>query len=113
VYYTPAPTKAGVFPLGGGVRYLISADGAKFFAKRQIHKSIIEAEPAKGDENEAVGGIHTHVLSDTPEDTDLFVVLTRKPSAPEIVVAETSVFEVDPDASIKYVGKSNEEVKKR
>ena len=89
VYLVPAPTKPGVWPLGGDVRYLMSADGTKVIEKRQLHKSVIENEPPKG-ENQQVAGIHTHVLDDTPEDTDVFHVLTRKPAVPELVVTGSS-----------------------
>ena len=113
VYLVPAPTKVGVFPLGGDVRYLISADGTKIVTKRQLHKSIIENEPPKDDSNKQVAGIHTHVLDDIPEDTDVFHVLSRKPSVPEMVVTKQFVFQVDPDGSIKYVGRSEEVLKKK
>jgi hypothetical protein len=113
VYLVPAPTKAGVWPLGGDVRYLISADGTKIVSKRQLHKSIIEVEPHKDQANEQVAGIHTHVLDDIPEDTDVFHVLTRKPSVPEMILTKQFVFQVDPDGSIKYVGKSEDLLKKK
>jgi hypothetical protein len=114
VYLVPASTKPNVWPLGGDVRYLISADGTKVVSKRQLHKSIIEIEPPKDKNNQQVaGGIHTHVLDDTPEDTDVFHVLSRKPSVPEIVITKQFVFEVDPDGSIKYVGKSDDVLKKK
>jgi hypothetical protein len=114
VYLVPAPTKPNVWPLGGDVRYLISADGTKIVSKRQLHKSIIELEPPKDKDNQQVaGGIHTHVLDDTPEDTDVFHVLTRKPAVPEMVITKQFVFEVDPDGSIKYVGKSDDVLKKK
>ncbi len=45
VYLYPAPTKAGVFPLGSDVRYLASADGAKILMKRQLHKTILVSHP--------------------------------------------------------------------
>ncbi len=35
VYLVPAPTKPKVWPLGGDVRYLVSADGTKIVTKRQ------------------------------------------------------------------------------
>ena len=108
VYLVPAPTKAGVWPLGGDVRYLISADGTKIISKRQLHKSVIEVEPPKDKNNKQVAGIHTHVLDDIPEDTDVFHVLTRKPSVPEMVITKQFVFQVDPEGSIKYVGKSED-----
>jgi hypothetical protein len=30
-------------------------------------------------------GFHVHVLSEVPEDSDVFYVLTRKPSMPEFI----------------------------
>jgi hypothetical protein len=113
VYLVPAPTRAGVWPLGGDVRYLISADGTKIISKRQLHKSVIEVEPPKDKDNQQVAGIHTHVLDDIPEDTDVFHVLTRKPAVPEMVITKQFVFQVDPDGSIKYVGKSEDVLKKK
>jgi len=45
VYVLPAQTKAGVSPLGGDVRYLITADDRRIAEKQQLHKSIIEISP--------------------------------------------------------------------
>jgi hypothetical protein len=72
VYLVPAPTKPGVWPLGGDVRYLVSSDGTKVVARRQLHKAVIEKEPPRDEAQQQVAGIHTHVLADTPEDTDVF-----------------------------------------
>ena len=113
VYLVPAPTKPNVWPLGGDVRYSISADGTKVVSKRQLHKSIIEVEPPKDKNNQQVAGMHTHVLDDTPEDTDVFHVLMRKPTVPEMVITKQFVFQVDFDGSIKYVGKSEDVLKKK
>ncbi len=113
-YLVPAPTRAGVWPLGGDVRYLISADGAKIVSKRQLHKSVIEVEPPRDKDNQQVaGGVHTHVLDDVPEDTDVFHVLSRKPSVPEMILTKQFVFQVEPDGSIKYVGKSEDVLEKK
>jgi hypothetical protein len=102
VYLVPAPTRVGIWPLGGDVRYLISSDGHNIVAKRQLHKSVIEVEPPKDQNNQQMAGIHTHVLSDTPEDTDVFHVLTRKPTVPEYVSTEHFLFTVEADGSIKF-----------
>jgi hypothetical protein len=59
-----------------------------------------------------VAGIHTHVLDDIPEDTDVFHVLTRKPAAPEIIVTRQYVFQVDASGEIKYLGKAQELLKR-
>src|SRR5262249_11593316 len=85
VYLYPAQTKPRVYPLGGDVRYLISADGSKIIEARQLHKSILETA-APGDKGKkVVAGFHSHVLSDLPEDTDVFHVLTQDQRVPEIV----------------------------
>jgi hypothetical protein len=112
VYLVPAPTRPKVWPLGGDARYLISPDGTKIVSKRQLHKSIIEVEPPTDKNKEQVGGIHTHVLDDTPEDTDVFHVLARKPAVPEMIITKEFVFEVRPDGSIKYVGTREDVLKK-
>jgi hypothetical protein len=113
VYLVPAPTKPNVWPLGGDVRYLTSSDGTKINSHRQLHKSIIEVEPPKDDNNKQVAGVHTHVLDETPEDTDVFHVLTRKPSVPEMIFTKQFVFQIEPDGSIKFVGKSEDVLKKK
>ena len=112
VYLVPAPTKPGVWPLGGDVRYLMSADGTKIRAKRQLHKAIIENEPPKDKDQQQIGRIHMTFIDETPEDTDVFHVLSRKPSVPEMICSEQVVFEVEPDGGIKYLGKADEVFKK-
>lgn len=94
VYLYPAQVEVGVYPLGADVRYRISPDGRKVLAKRQLHKSIIETAPASSSDKVA-GGYHVHVLSDLPEDTDVMLVLTRKPRVPEIVVAGAFMYTID------------------
>ncbi len=113
VYLVPAPTKPNVWPLGGDVRYLISADARKIVSKRQLHKSIIEVEPPKDKNQQQVAGMHTHFLDDIPEDTDVFHVLTRKPAVPEMVITKQFVFGVEADGTVKYFGKSDEVLKKK
>ena len=102
VYVVPAQTVAGVYPLGGDVRYLISPDGSKIIERRQLHKSIIEFRtPPESEKVE--GGYHTAVLDDIPEDTDVFHVLVRKPSVPEWVATRKYVYRIEPDGTITYV----------
>jgi hypothetical protein len=112
LYLVPAPTKPAVWPLGGDVRYLISADGTQVIAKRQLHRTVIEVERPKDETNKQVAGIHTHVLDVTPEDTDVFHVLVRRPSVPEMIVTEKFFFVVEADGAIKYLGRTEEVLKK-
>jgi len=102
VYLYPGQTKTNVWPLGGDVRYTISADGKHILEARQLHKTILDLEfdPAK----HPVAGSHSHVLSDVPEDTDVFYVLNRRPLVPEYIAAGKHIFIVNTDGSIE-VGK--------
>jgi hypothetical protein len=81
------------------VRYHVSPDGTKITEKRQMHKTIIESVTARTDITVKVG-YHSHVLSEVPEDTDVFLVLTRKPQVPEVVVAGAYMFTIDVNGKI-------------
>ena len=86
VYVLPAQTKNDVYLYGGDVRYLISADGTTIVEKRQMHKAILEFKQPADKNKKLVTGMHGHVLSNFPEDSDVFYVLTRRPLLPEVVV---------------------------
>src|SRR5215813_4409425 len=100
VYVYPAQTKPRIYPLGGDVRYFISADGMKIVEKRQMHKSILESSPPKGKGKKLVAGSHTHVLSDLPEDTDVFHVLTQDPPLPEMIGTAHFMYQILPSGVI-------------
>jgi len=99
VYLYPAQTKAGIYPLGGDVRYLVSADGMKIMNKRQMHKMVLDVAPGKG--KKMVAGYHTHVLSDIPEDTDVLHVLQQDPPLPEMIITPHFRYEIAADGSIR------------
>lgn len=99
VYLYPAQTKARVYPLGGDVRYLESPDGTKILEKRLMHKTIIETVTQTG--KKPVAGFHAHVLSDQPEDTDVFHVLTQDPPLPEFVATPHFTYQVKADGTIQ------------
>ncbi len=102
VYLYPAQVKDGVYPYGGDVRYLISPDGSSIVTKRQLHKSVLESTPADLPKStKPAAGYHSHVLTNLPEDTDVFLVLSRQPRMPEYVAAGGHVFEIDIDGNIK------------
>jgi len=103
VYVLPAQTKTGIYPLGGDVRYLVTADGGTIVEKRQLHKSIIEMDPSSLPKGATpAAGVHTHVLSDVPEDTDVFHVLTRQPPQPEIIgTRNKKMYEISVDGTIR------------
>nr|ART36399.1 C666 [uncultured bacterium]ART36904.1 D56 [uncultured bacterium] len=99
VYVIPAQTKNGVFPLGGDARYLTSGDGLKIIEKRQMHKAIVEFTTQEN----VQAGFHTAVLDQIPEDTDVFHVLTRKPSVPQWIATKLFVYRVETDGTIRYL----------
>jgi len=101
VYVVPAQTENGIYPLGGDARYLISADGLKIVEKRQMHKAIIEFKVLENVKPDA--GYHIAVLDQIPEDSDVFHVLARKPSVPELVATKDFVYRIEPDGKIRYL----------
>ncbi len=102
VYFYPGTTKVGEWLLGGDTRYLVSKDGAKVLETRPMHKGIIpypRAGMPKGAQGAA--GIHTAILHDEPEDTDVMHVLMRKPSVPEFVATANWMYEIDTNGTIR------------
>jgi hypothetical protein len=99
VHILPAQTVDGVYPIGGDIRYLISSDGSNIVSKRRMHQDIIDATLR----TDSVYSLHTHILSDTPEDSDVFDVLTRRPLIPEYVFTCNFTYKVSPDASVQVV----------
>ena len=103
VYVYPAQKENGVYPLGADARYLVSPDGATVVEKRQLHKSIIPTGGPVPVGTTFVAGTHSHILSNVPEDTDVFYVLTRKPSMPEYIGTQIAIYVVNADGTISVV----------
>jgi len=104
VYLEPGQTDADgeYFPLGADVRYTVSADGLNIVETRQMHESIIpRADIPAG--TKLTAGYHTHVLSEIPEDSDVFCVLSRRPAMPEYVGSQTAIYVVNTDGTIRLV----------
>jgi hypothetical protein len=117
VYRYPAPLHENVWPLGADVRYRVSADGRTIVAKRALHKTILEGPPPAADPKHPgeppVAGYHSAVFDDLPEDTDVLIVLQRKPAIPEYIVTTAGfIYVVDTDGSIAYRGLVDKRVKK-
>ena len=100
VYLVPAPTRPGVYPLGGDVRYRISSDGRSLLERRRLHNTVLEYTRMQKPGASAVASTHTAVLDDRPEDTDVFHVLSREPKLPEYVVSRNYFFRVELDGRI-------------
>lgn len=111
VYIYPATTEAGVYLIGGDVRYLVSPDGSTIQETRRLHNAIIEykdfSKSGKAKEGwKAEMGMHNHILDDAPEDTDVFLAMTRKPPVAEMIITWEYTYMVLPDGTIKYQGES-------
>ena len=109
VYLIPAQVKPGIYPLGGDVRYLLSKNGSKILAKRQMHRGIIEKD-LSAQKRKLGYSFHPAILDDVPEDTDVFHVLVRKPKIPHIVLTlkHQFVYQIAVDGSIRYLGKQKQ-----
>jgi len=64
-----------------------------------LHKTIIESVPSSAPDTVA-SGYHTHVLNNLPDDTDVLLVLTRRPRVPEMVAAGAFIFTIDVNGKI-------------
>lgn len=101
VYIFPAQTQDGVYPLGGDARYVVSADGNVIIEKHQMHQGILEDRGSTPPGATIAAGMHTHVLSDVPEDSDIFYVLTRKPAVPEYIATKNKkLYTIETDGTI-------------
>ncbi len=101
VYVLPAQTKDGAYPLGGDERYTISSDGNTFVDKHRMHHSILTFDTNDPQTAKIVAGYHVHVLSEVPEDSDVFYVLTRRPSIPELIGVDGKLrFQIMEDGTI-------------
>jgi hypothetical protein len=100
VYFVPAPTTLGVWPLGADVRLRVSSDGRTILEGRRLHNDVIEYTGKSNDGKQLVAGMHTAVLADQPEDTDVFHVLTRTPRVPEYIVTKSYYFSIAIDGRI-------------
>lgn len=101
VYFVPAQTQTGIFPIGGDTRYTVSKDGSKILSTRQMHKSIIEFQVPPDAKPQT--GYHTAILDDVPEDTDVFHVLAREPKIPELIVTQKFVYRVEVDGTVLFL----------
>lgn len=104
VYHVPAQLEPDVFPLGSDARYLVSGDGRTIVEKRQLHKAIIVFPTEMRDETDSImSGVHSAVLDEAPEDTDVFHVLARSPSVPEWIITVRWVYAIKPNGSAHYM----------
>lgn len=105
VYAIPAQQDLAILPYGGDLRYTISSDGAKILDRRQMHKSVQEESVPESGERPYFG-YHIHILSDVPEDSDIFYAMTRKAQQGEWVASQKYMYEITPAFSLEYLGET-------
>lgn len=101
VYLYPAPLRPGAWPRGGDMRFRVSADGRVILESRHLHASISDYTPRtarSGNDPEL------EMLGDSPEDTDVFHVLQRRPALPELMSTARFRYRIDVNGTIRLIG---------
>lgn len=106
VYAIPAQTELNILPYGGDIRYLVSADGTRIVEDRHMHEIILEDNIDK-----PVLGFHTHILSDVPEESDIFYAMTEKATLGEWIATKKYFYAISLEGTAHYLGKTAEIVK--
>lgn len=98
VYFLPARTQPSMNPHGGDWRYDVSPDGAIITKKVQMHRGVLMSSvPA-----DAVAGMHTVVTADIAQDSDVFLVLTRRPLKPEVIGTDNFDYQIHANGTISW-----------
>lgn len=101
VYLYPAPSRPGAWPRGGDMRFRVSADGRVITESRHLHESISEYTPRTA---RSGGEVEREMLADTPEDTDVFHVVQRRPALPELMTTGRFRYRIDVNGTIRLIG---------
>jgi hypothetical protein len=98
VYFLPAQADVRTFPHGADTRYLVASDGRRILDKHPMHRALLDdALP-----DSAILGIHSVVVDDVPQDSDVFLVLARRPRRPELIATAHYDYEIAVDGSITW-----------
>lgn len=115
VYFYPGSITQGVYLLGGDVRYRVSHDGKRIVETRTLHRTVLPYPrpiPATMGDYKPLIGLHSALVDNVPEDTDVFHVLSRKPKVPEMIITKKFVYQIAVDGNIEYMGTFDEFRKK-
>jgi len=103
VYLYPASVVNGVYLRGGDMRFRLSADGRVITESRRLHEAITDFSVRTARSANWPTEKESLVSGDTPEDTDVFHVLQRRPQLPEFMVAGKYRYRIDVDGSIRLL----------
>jgi hypothetical protein len=113
VYVMPAQTDSGVYPLGGDVRYQVSADGGTILETRQLHVVVNDFKGAPLLQGTPAMMVHTAVLDDLPEDTDVFFAMTYKPAVLQVIMTKNFVYGLQSTGDVRFMMKTADFIKKK
>ncbi|MBV9233077.1 MAG: hypothetical protein JO030_03460 [Candidatus Eremiobacteraeota bacterium] len=106
VYLYPAHSDDTTGPAGGDERFTISADGAQIVEAHRMHRNMLTRTsftyPRPG--AHLVSVWMREVIDPHPQDSDVFLVLSRKPRVPEYVNARGQLYLIQTDGTIEYQG---------
>lgn len=98
VFFLPAPTNELLYPLGADVRYLVSPDGRQILEKHPMHHALLNmALP-----DNALAGTNTVLVDDVPQESDVFLALTRTPHRPQLVATAHYDYDIAVDGGITW-----------
>ncbi|HEV8263851.1 MAG TPA: hypothetical protein VGQ06_02795 [Gemmatimonadales bacterium] len=98
VYFLPAQTDAREFPHGADVRYLVDSTGQRIAQKHAMHRALLNLAML----DSGVIGLHTVLVDDVPQDSDVFLVLARRPRRREVIATAHYNYEIALDGSITW-----------
>lgn len=75
VWLLAATTEWGVIPVGGHYRFRISADGETLLMRDQLSNGCLNLRPPPAQDDSTVGVFVTHMVSETPVETHVFLSL--------------------------------------
>ena len=101
VYLYPAPLRPGAWPRGGDMRFRVSSDGRVILESRHLHASISDYTPRTA---RSGNDAELEMLGDSPEDTDVFHVLQRRPALPELMSTGRFRYRIDVNGTIRLIG---------
>lgn len=104
VYFYPGPKVQDTYLLGGDLRVRVEGNQVKEW--RLMHRSILSYPNTAGGKKQMkpLIGVHSAVMDERPEDSDVMHVLLRKPSTAEMVLTKTYLYEIEKSGKIKYRG---------
>ncbi|MGH7529043.1 MAG: hypothetical protein ACREMN_01530 [Gemmatimonadales bacterium] len=98
VYFLPAQVDHREFPHGADVRYVVDPAADSIIDEHPMHRTLLNlALP-----DSAVAGLHTVLVDNVPQDSDVFLVLVRRPRRPELIATENYDYEIAVDGTITW-----------